>query len=52
LRSCRFSSTSELPLEIQKQLVAEVEKEEEIIASNRRLVELMEGKIGQVLAEI
>lgn len=40
------------PMEIQKQLVAEAEKEEEIIASNRRLIELMEEKIGQVLAEI
>ena len=40
------------PLEIQKQLVAEAEKEEEIIAANRRLIELMEGKISQVLAEI
>ena len=40
------------PLEIQKQLVTEAEKEEEIIASNRHLIELMEGKIRQVLAEI
>ena len=40
------------PIEIQKQLVAEAEKEEEIIAANRRLIELMEGKISQVLAEI
>lgn len=39
-------------LEIQKRLVAEVEKEEEIIASNRRLIDLMERKINQVLAEI
>lgn len=39
-------------LEIQKQLVAEAEKEEEIIAANRRLIELMEGKISQVLAGI
>ena len=39
-------------LKIQKQLVAEAEKEEEIIAANRRLIELMEGKISQVLAEI
>jgi restriction endonuclease S subunit len=41
-----------IPLEIQKQLVAEAEKEEEIITANRRLIELMEGKIGQVLSEI
>ena len=40
------------PLEIQKQLVAEAEKEEEIITANRRLIELMEGKISQVLSEI
>ncbi len=40
------------PLEVQKRLVAEAEKEEEIIAANRRLIELMEGKIGQVLAEV
>ncbi|MDD5489628.1 MAG: N-6 DNA methylase [Candidatus Moranbacteria bacterium] len=39
-------------LEIQKQLVAEAKKEEEIIASNHRLIDLMERKIGQVLAEI
>ena len=39
-------------IEIQKQLVAEAEKEEEIIAANRHLIELMEGKIKQVLAEI
>ena len=35
------------PLEIQKQLVAEAEKEEEIIASNRRLIELMEEKMAR-----
>lgn len=40
------------PLEIQKQLVAEAEKEEEIIASNRRLIELMEEKIGKILNDI
>jgi type I restriction enzyme M protein len=40
------------PLEVQKQLVAEAEKEEEIIASNRRLIEIMEDKIGAVLEEI
>lgn len=39
-------------LEIQKQLVDEAEREEEIIAANRRLIELMERKIGQVLTEI
>ena len=40
------------PIEIQKQLAAEAEKEEEIITANRRLIELMEGKIDQVLEEI
>ena len=40
------------PLEIQKQLVAETEKEEEIIIANRRLIDLMEGKISQVLEEV
>ena len=39
-------------IEIQKQLVAEAEKEEEIIATNRRLIELMELKIDDVLSEI
>ena len=45
----------EIPLpsiEIQKQLVAEAEKEEEIITANRRLIELMEVKISHVLSEI
>ncbi len=40
------------PLEVQKQLVAEAEKEEEIIAANRRLIEIMERKIEEVLANI
>ena len=40
------------PLEIQKQLIAEAEKEEEIIAANRRLIELMERKIDEVLSDI
>ncbi len=39
-------------LEIQKQLVAEAEKEEEIIASNRRLIDLMRRKIEEVLENI
>lgn len=39
-------------LEVQQQLIAEAEKEEEIITANRRLIELMEGKISQVLSEI
>ena len=40
------------PLEIQKQLVAEAEKEEEIITANRRLIEIMEEKINQVMFTI
>jgi type I restriction enzyme M protein len=40
------------PLEIQKQLVAEAEKEEEIITANRRLIEIMERKIEEVLSNI
>ncbi|MBI2098500.1 MAG: hypothetical protein HYT49_02450 [Candidatus Wildermuthbacteria bacterium] len=39
-------------IEIQKQLVAETEKEEEIIAANRHLIELMEGKIYEVISAI
>ena len=45
----------EIPLpsiEIQKGLIAKVEKEEEIIASNRHLVRLMEEKIDQTLMEV
>ena len=40
------------PLEVQKQLVAKAEKEEEIITANRRLIELMERKIEEVLSDI
>jgi type I restriction enzyme M protein len=40
------------PLEIQNQLVAEAEKEEEIITANRRLIEIMERKIEEVLSNI
>ncbi len=40
------------PLAIQKQLVAEAEKEEEIIKANKRLIEIMEKKIEKVIAEI
>jgi len=39
-------------LEIQKHLVAEAEKEEEIITANRRLIELMEQKIEKTLETI
>ena len=40
------------PLEIQKQLVAEAEKEQEIINSNKQLIEIYEKKISDVLSEI
>ena len=40
------------PLYIQKQLVAETEKEEEIITANKKLIEIMERKIEKVIAEI
>lgn len=40
------------PLEIQKQLVVEAEREEEIITANRRFIELMDQKIQKVLEEI
>ena len=39
-------------LKIQKQMVEEMEKEEEIIASNRKLIEVMEKKISAVLSEV
>ncbi|MBU6370788.1 MAG: N-6 DNA methylase [Patescibacteria group bacterium] len=39
-------------LEIQKRMIEEMEKEGEIIASNRKLIEVMEKKIGTVLSEI
>lgn len=39
-------------LDIQKQMVAEVEREEEIAAANRHLIELYEQKIVNVLNEI
>lgn len=40
------------PLEIQKQLVIETEKEEEIITANKNLIEIMEKKIEKVIEEI
>jgi len=39
-------------LVIQKQLIAETEKEEEIINSNKKLIEIMEQKIEKVISEI
>ena len=40
------------PLSIQKQVVAEAEKEEEIIRANKNLIEIMEKKIEKVIKEI
>lgn len=39
-------------LEIQKKLVAEAEKEQEVINANKQLIEIMEQKISDVLSEI
>ncbi|HDZ85138.1 MAG TPA: hypothetical protein ENH35_01135 [Candidatus Moranbacteria bacterium] len=41
-----------LSLEIQKKLVAEAEKEEEIIKANKNLIEIMEKKIEKVIEGI
>jgi len=40
------------PIEIQKQLVAEMEEQEKIIEANKKLIGIMEQKITEVLAEI
>jgi restriction endonuclease S subunit len=40
------------PIEIQKKLVAEAEKEQQIINANKQLIEIMEQKISDVLSEI
>lgn len=39
-------------LKMQKKLVAEAEKEQEVINANKRLIEIMEQKISDVLSEI
>ncbi len=39
-------------IKIQKQLVAEVKKEEEIINTNKKLIKIMEEKIDKVLTQI
>lgn len=39
-------------LEIQKKLVAEAEKEQQVINANKQLIEIMEQKISEVLSEI
>lgn len=41
-----------IPIETQKALVANVNKEEEIINSNKKLIEIMEKKISVTLNEI
>jgi hypothetical protein len=51
LKKCS-NFVQETPLEVQKQLVAEAQKEEEIITANRRLIEIMERKIEEVLSNI
>lgn len=40
------------PLEIQKQLVAEMEEQEKIIEANKKLIKIMEQKIAEVLNDI
>jgi len=40
------------PLEVQKQLVAEMEEQEKIIEANKKLIGIMEQKIAKVLSEI
>lgn len=40
------------PLEVQKQLVAEMEEQEKIIEANKKLIGIMEQKITEVLNEI
>ena len=40
------------PLAIQRQLVAEAEKEEKIITANKNLIEIMEKKIKKVVEEV
>ncbi len=40
------------PIEVQKQLVAEMEEQEKIIEANKSLIEIMEQKIADVLSEI
>lgn len=40
------------PLEIQKQLVAEMEEQEKIIEANKKLITIMEQKIREVLSDI
>lgn len=41
-----------LPIKIQEQLVSEVMKEEDILNSNKKLIEIMENKIDTTLSKI
>ena len=41
-----------LPINVQKQLVSEVREEEEVINSNKKLIDIMENKINNVLKKI
>ncbi len=49
VRKCKIPLPS---LEIQGKLVAEAEKEQQIINANKELIEIMEQKILDVLSEI
>jgi len=40
------------PIEIQKQLVAEAGKEEEIITANKKLIKIMEKKVEKVIKDV
>ena len=40
------------PLEVQRQLVAEMEEQEKIIEANKKLIGIMEQKIAEVLNDI
>lgn len=41
-----------LPINVQKQLVSEVREEEEVINSNKKLIDIMENKIDTALKKI
>lgn len=50
-----FVTCQKIPLpslELQKKLVAEAEKEQEVINANKQLIKIMEHKISDVLSEI
>ena len=50
-----YLSSLKIPVvspEAQKEMVEEMEKEEIIITANRQLIEVMEKKISNVLAEV